>query len=524
MKTPIILQEVRGPVRTLELAFSHTSGQDMIVWWYGGIRKNVQAASVPLVAVFFRVLDSAGLPRSFVRHHIALTHLGLMRIGSVWREGVCRAQSQLAAETFAVDFSEGAWRLVSPGDHRARIGASLIDPADYELRHRDDRNWLIAFPLASSTYRWLYVPCTEFLVRCFGRSAEVGRVLTTYPWPESQLRLLRAHLARPSPGYWAVAPGPRLRDEDAVFLAHLRHDAYTQRVSKALYAQTETAGPNAYAFLRVAPWFQGPAKLRCEGLRINMGEDFLCLRITGSSEPSGLPILIHRTAAPDPDLEPPQPGATEPSVIRRPAHGPHRYDLTSDEEPDHLTTVAQVEEPEYEHIGPRRSVSTVRQDGGNKARSPAPSPDGDPTRYSTGDAQGGPKGVGAATVHTPVVLESHGALRDVWTAMLHLLKRFPDWIESVEWFTFQDGFMQGTDPSLITLEPFELDTEVPSDVRRWVYLDGKKSVPGEYWWPGCGLRKPPCTSLRFSAVPKSSPTHPDLCRTRKRHSKGWCMQ
>lgn len=56
---------------------------ELIVWWYGGIVKNYRAESVPKVVVFFRKLDKNGNLGTFEPRYIALTFIGLLRIGSI---------------------------------------------------------------------------------------------------------------------------------------------------------------------------------------------------------------------------------------------------------------------------------------------------------------------------------------------------------------------------------------------------------------------------------------------------------
>ena len=98
----------------------------------------------------------------------------------------------------------------------------------------------------------------------------------------------------------------------------------------------------------------------------------------------------------------------------------------------------------------------------------------DASTFSSGDPHGSGKGVGYASIHAKPVLESQGTLRDMWNAMLFFKKTYPHIIQSVEWFTFDDGYQADTEPKLIAIQPFEDREEgMSSKIWRWPYLDPK---------------------------------------------------
>lgn len=69
------------------------------------------------------------------------------------------------------------------------------------------------------------------------------------------------------------------------------------------------------------------------------------------------------------------------------------------------------------------------------------------------------------------VMESQGVLRDMWNAMLFLRKKQPRLIQSVEWFTFDDGYRLEAEPRLIGLQPFQEKDEVDGTTWKWPYID-----------------------------------------------------
>ncbi|MDP2195902.1 MAG: hypothetical protein Q8J72_07945 [Rhodocyclaceae bacterium] len=471
--TTITRRTLTGNVRTYQ-PLNKEEGE-LIVWSYGGITKNLQAMSVPKTVVFFRKLDSQGVPGSSVRKKIALTHLGLLRIGTIWQNGVCRAETILETDKFDVDFTHRSWRFVSPYECARNGQPAPIDQADYPLHFAQDKNWLLDFPLADG--KNLLIPCLEFFVRCYGRSEEVPRDLATYPWDEVERRFCAPFDQPVIPGIWPVKLKKRMRNGDTVFIAHAKHDPYAQRVAKSIYGQIVTALGNkdTHVFAKIAPWFQGPAQIKVSGLRINDGKTFLALRILGCSDPQGESIQRDRenTNKTDAQAEGAEGGKSwDGAPVRVPKKLLDIVDLTDDQEPDHGASTLEVEEDDFEVLGTPRVVIDVRRDRA-KTSAGRPGESGEPGVFSTGDPYGSGKGAGYASIHARPVMESQGMLRDMWNAMRYLKESQPDLIRSAEWFTFDRGFRSTPEPELIALQPFDDDSAVdmPTETRNWLYRD-----------------------------------------------------
>lgn len=461
-------------------ALSRVTGR-LVVWWYGPVTKNRQADSVPNVVVFFRRIDDDNNLGNFVRVETALTHLGLLRIGSVWNKGVSRSVINYEAKAFDLSFSEGSWKIVSPYEvtHEERR-SSLILPDDYPLRFTSDKNHLLDFRLPDD--RNLLIPCTEFFVRCYGRSVEIKRVLATYPWHEAEPRLFKPIEMAVQPGTWPIKLARRIYNDDAVFIAHVMYDPYVKRQAMLVYSQIESAfaAQKPYAFLKIAPWFRGPAKIMVAGIPINGGRTFLGLQVLGGSQPRGNDILRDREWTNKTDGE----AATDTGVddavcipIRLMHRLPNIINLTSDDEPDHGSSSLEIEEDDYVILGEPRVVIDVRRAKEGGATSRYLSGDGS-TSYSTGEPYGSEKDVGHASIHARAVMESHGILRDMWNAVRHLQASHPDVIQVAEWFTFEDGFQSGPDLKLVALEAFGEEEEgIGNDIRNWVFHDPLSRTP-----------------------------------------------
>lgn len=473
MGNPLVRQSLRGQVR--ELSLPHALKKDIVVWWYGGIKKNTRAGSVPYATVFFRELDSLDVPGKTIQIPIGLTSLGLLRIGSIWREGVCRSEASLRTEEFHVDFTYGKWSFISPWQEWQNGSDNPIDQNLYPLYFEHDKNWLIEF-LADNDKRIL-IPCLEFFSRCYGRSAEVKRVLATYPWDEAQNRLYAPLDQPPLPNQWPVKLARRMCNGDVTFLAHVLYEDYARRAAKSIYAQIESAfqSNNKISFPKVGPWFQGPARLLLKGFWTDGGKTFLGLQMAGCSDPGGVPIIrdrentnkVTKTAEGDNVNE-----AWDGMPRRVINKSSEMIDLTDNYEPDQGSATVDVEEPKFIVLGEPRVVIDVRRDRA-KSKNGKSGQDDESEKFSCGEPSGTGKGTGNASVSARPVMESMGALRDVWNALLHLKNTRPELVQSVEWFTFEDKFSENPEPRLISLEQFgeNNDEEVTTDIKKWGYYD-----------------------------------------------------
>ncbi|MBC3877394.1 hypothetical protein H8K38_06215 [Undibacterium sp. FT79W] len=471
-------QKFKRVNKAIRLKESLLAGNDtLIAWWYSGFYKNRMDSSQPHVLVIFRRLVAGIVSDEVIPRRIPLTALGQVRIGSVWKGDVCQAETQWTKDRFQVDFTAGAWRFTSLEHARRMRQAPPFEPETFKLQYENDQNWLIEFDLANGGK--LLIPCVEFFSRCYGRSGEVKRILATYRWQgqaDSVMERLYAPLDTPDePGKWQVRLRKRLVKGDVVFLAHTKYDPYTQREAKGIYAQIEAMHDPQQkypAFIKVAPWFEGPAELSVAGIPFDNGKSFLALQVVGMSDPQGLLILRSRENSRDAEKPAPEgsPEAWAGVPDRVLVKYPDIVDLTGDLEPDHEAGAMEIQDPDFEILGESRAVIDVRAEqattvAGPKSDTPMPS------TVSGGETHSSGKGVGYASIHARPVFESHGMVRDMWEAMLRLQTTRPDLIQALSWFTFKDGFSSDPTPGMIALEPFDEDADATATARRFPYLD-----------------------------------------------------
>ena len=426
-----------------------------IVVWYRQVLPRVGANhEQPLLNIAFRNLNaltaSGNAPGEFVRVDRPVTELGQLRLGTIVCDGRVTERVQLeSTQDFSVVFPEGGGPLRELT--RLQIPTAVLPPwfAGVSLGGH-----ALAFPLSGGGCLW--IPCLEFLSRFYGRSQEIKRILLMYPWSWARPRLISSEASGPVPAssshVWRVRFGwyaRRLVSGDAVFLAHLRHSPWTQRCARRLYRQMEQAHPAAASpqstgvYLKVDPWFSGPAQLRVSGFPLPDG-GFLALRLDGGSDPPGPRIVRERDRR-------------APARVRRADRGnqgrrsPSRRSpeaLEREQPPDRRSFHIPLPDPPFEVLGVPQLVNEVTAESSDLGARSSLLPPGDVDAVSsTAEPSGSGKGIESAIIHAP----PHGALRDVWNALCRLRELYPEQIFSVHWYYPSQGFVFSDSPRLVPL-------------------------------------------------------------------------
>lgn len=468
-------------VRHLSLA-GGPSGQQ-VVCWHGALKKNQRAKSLPHVVTWFkRIAPDGQLLNTFIRD-IGITDLGLLQVGTIWEEGICR--SQLAFEQLEVQasFDQGHWRFVSQREHYQLYGKPLIPLEVYPLPYGNrDRSELIAFQLRNG--QELLVPCLEFFSRYFGRSGHVNRVLTTYPWADAEPRLYLPLDAPAGPGEWPIKLGLNAYNSDAVFLAHVKHDPYALLAAKRIYAGLDSQFQHSggSAFLKAEPWFKGSVRLLVEGLWLD-DRRFLGLRILGGSEPKGPNITVYRENPGEADTAAADDAPTSSWKGGRGsfADEPQRIaNLTPNDEPDQTGDTVEVPNPSFHVLGTKRKIFRRKlPKAATRPGTPIPATKSD--KHSPAERHGSASNTGRASIHTDVVLRSEGAVRDVWDALVYLKETYPEFITAVGWYSSKKKsfVMDDATPKAVRLQLFD-DEQVKTlkrEIWTWVYRDPKHPQP-----------------------------------------------
>lgn len=452
-----------------------------VVCWYGAVIRNRKVRTLPLVVVWLRVLRSDGTLGEHFWITVGITELPLLQIGTIWSKRACDSQFVLEERQVSVDYSKQNWHFTSCQTHDARSG-ELIPRDLYPLRYgARDCSEIIVFSVGHN--KELLVPSLEFFSRCYGSSAEVHRVLCTYPWSEAQDRLYLPDSEGTTQWSWRVKLPANIRNDDAVFIAHVKYELQAQTAARTIYADLEASfgdinKRDKWAFPKIGPWFSGPAKLIVQGIPLDENR-FLALRIVGGSEPSGPPIYCTREN-PGEAGESALDGARERPFVMAGAFRPLLYPpLTSTHPAGHNGGSVEVRGPVFTVVGARRRVIHQRHPGAGASRG-VPLPNAASERYSAGEREGTDGSTGLASIHAEIQLLSGGAVRDVWDALLHLHETRPDLITDVSWYNLRDGVPISSDeaPPCLASLPTPAFADVLEEnpmVSAWVFANSART-------------------------------------------------
>jgi len=438
---------------------------DVVVWWYERQRKNIDAETIPYVDVIFRFLDRYDVPAGYTTASIGISRLSSFRIGTIWRNGRCVAETDFGPEhEFSVDFTAEAWSLTSFSQSLENNLGLPISSNDYAFRYDKTDAHLLDFPLANG--KNLLVPCVEFLARCYGSTSEMARILSTYDWKTVQEKLYKT--VEKSPDKWKVSPREHVPDADGLILASMLYDPYAERAAKIIYSQFDSAlgkGQN-HVSLKVEPWFQGPARLACRGLWINNGATFLCLEVMGMSQPQDNPYEIHRVRY---STEDPDQGAKVVTPVKPPLELPLEqdpFDITDLDEPDSEATRKTIQDLGFRIIGDRCPFIKSTEELLFSERKTVPKLEKLKDKYSTGDADGIESGIGKVVFSAHRFVGDGGIINDTWKELCRLAS-VPQKISNLAWYNKKDGFVSDEN---FKLHPLTIEKdETPSlKVRRWL--------------------------------------------------------
>ena len=464
----------------IDLKLPNESSQ-WLVWSYCGYKKNIRANSQPNVLVAFREIREENLLSDVVIREVAMTLLGKMRVGTIWRNGLCNSIVAYSKEYFSVNFSQNGWRFSSFSFPNRRRSNSPYPYELYPLKYSDDQNWYLEFSLENGGV--LVIPCLEFFYRCFGRSGEIKRIIATYPWNIALRKIIGDLGEEVASKNWKVKLGKNLINQDAVFAAHIKYDKIAADSAKWTYSQIEAQyHKNRPIFAKVRPWFEGEAKLCVHGIPFDGGKSFLVTSIKGGSDPLGVPIQRDRVNSNIAQrAQNPTNLAWKGAIQATIKEYPEIIAVTNDEEPDHSGARIVVMDSRYEVFGFQRKVINKTKGEANSS-SYGVNYGNDVDAFSGGEAYSDNKRVGDMKTQAKeddqtvtAEMESKGVLRDIWNAAIHLQNKEPEYMNSIECYTFENGFTRDLEPSLIGLEPF-FSAVVEKDINNWVYINRQRRV------------------------------------------------
>lgn len=447
---------------------------ELVVWWYYGIRKKLKSTEEPKVLVCFRRILPDGSLGDFKHKRLPITSLGQFRVGTIWKEQKRFEEFVYETKTFRVNFSEGGWQHIQIDN--ANTGP--ISPSVYPLPTIEkEPSQLIRFNAidVKGSGVSLYVPCIEFFSRCYGRSQYIKHVLTLYPWEEAQNRFFAPFPVKPEGDKWHICLRERVLNGDSVFLAHAKYDPYTNHTVRSIYSKFEKSFANnaQSVYPEIQPWFTGPAAMKVSGVWIEEGKSFLALQIVGTTDPGG--VEIHRGRRSRVQNPTSADGASADDLIGIPRprimNPPPIVTVTGQEEPSTDTGAIIIADEDFEVLGRPRRVKRVKFDVEQGSYKQVPVPDENTRLFSGGESHGTGSGVGYAMYKADQIMESHGVLRDIWDALIWFHDNHPEVIGPPESYSYEEGFCDNPEPTLIAYQAFADDVvDIKGATRNWPFL------------------------------------------------------
>lgn len=435
---------------------------DNIVWWYNSIQVNTRGErTIPEVEVMFKTLYN-NIPGPNSRAVVPLTALPHYRQGSIWREGQCIADTEMTLRKFSVNFSPEGYSITSRAELIDGGLGHIFHDNEYPLKYRRDACKLISFKLPDK--KNLLVPCMEFFVRAYANNMAVCKALSTLTFAEAKSVFFQCD--KPDAFRWLIKPTNIMRNSDAVFLAHLLYDDYTETQVRRLNSAIIASEPNTKIFPEVKPWFQGLGELLCRGRWINQGQTFLCLDLRGSSQPEGREVELFRETFNSNGGE--DGGRT---VLPQPTRTARADELLAEESyvtPDAQAGKVIVKLPPFQILGSKRPVKKIKtvKETNRGRRGPEPP---EVETYSSGDGTGDGKNIGKSEHIADVALESQGFLLDIWNAFLSIKRNNPERVKEVSWYA-PPNYGTSTPPRVILFNRNGLDW-TQTAAWNWVNLE-----------------------------------------------------
>lgn len=258
------------------------------VVWFGRIFRgsNRQNAIKLIETIFFNLNNGFEVK---VKLPIEVAHR--LAIGSIWINGISR--QKYAFDNYTSMIKEKSSNLTYSNHFgiSRNEGVYEFNLNNYPVNNlKTDTNTLMV--INRDSYKVLIHPLTFFMAH-YGVSKEVNRILLTYLWSDIEDKLYLSH------------PDPEISDTiiipddcviaDAVFLYYLKHNQYTEKVTKqlntrvleALRKNKDNSIPSRRsAPLKVVPYHEQEIEIGFKGIEIESGV-ILCTEITGMSMPKG---------------------------------------------------------------------------------------------------------------------------------------------------------------------------------------------------------------------------------------------
>ena len=387
--------------------------------------------------------------QSFFKIALPINYLHKIPFGSIWKNG--ESEYKFKLKEFKVTFSKSkglAYKALwmdkeSPHPFEAD---KYVYPS-YLRTFKGDGNRLLVIKPEGDSKSYIVHPLHFFMAH-YGYSSELKRILITDSWSKIEKKL---HLNESFEEKGVFVPN-NLSTKDAVFLYHLKHDAYTKAVVKDVTAKIIFSKGQENPNYLIPCWHDKPIMLSFYG--IELGNSVLCCQITGISQPQGEPINLYYHSAIKTNKGGKGQKDVEPQYRTRKQEREHeleKLDIALDNV-NNLVTAGVIEHLKL--LGEERTINRIQlvqeTEKGGKVKFLNYD---EPENYGVGEKQGktGLTGIANCFYDIPNTDEIKGKSRldTVWE---HAKRLCNEQGAKVYWYTPKLGFRENDKFTLVSLE------------------------------------------------------------------------
>ena len=452
----------------------------LMVWWYGALAKTDRRTIQPKVHVAFRELLEDNTPTdNFIFINANITDLVSWPIGTVWHHERLVKYIPLEIREFDIDHTDFKHTYVQTykrDEKTGKIDHFFSDRNKFYINPGQREN-CISFSLKDQEYKELLVPCFEFLVRGYGLSTELPRILTTYDEVERHERLYTPHPEEENT--WTILIGDSLTSDDHVFIAYYKYSEYTQDAVRILFssiAKHDDFIQRNHIYPKVMPWHKETRKIRVSGFCIPDTNAFLALTILGIELPDQtlirrVPKVIHRIKKPV-DVNSPNPPQLQ--------LGPGQINVSEDQggRKPLLQSVILGHEFTWLGSGPigeksktkyERTITQPQRKKNTKETNTIGTGEPDSSKDVLNSQI---KPTTDEDKATEFEAPDHGRIMGLWNACLKAHRLNPCIVNAVHYYTFEEEFDYNDKPTLMA---FITGSEEQAHIN-WCYADSFKTA------------------------------------------------
>ena len=391
---------------------------------------------------------TGGECQSFFRIALPINYLHKVPFGSIWKNGESECKFKL--KEFKVTFSKSEGLTYEPlwvNKEAHPFEADKYVHSAYLKTFKGDGNQLLVIKPKGEDKSYIIHPLHFFMAH-YGYSSELKRILITDNWSKVEKKL---HLNEFFKEKGVFVPN-NLSTKDAVFLYHLKYDAYTKTVVKDITTKIIFSKGQERPHYRIPCWHDKPIMLSFYG--IELGNSVLCCQITGISQPQGEPINLYYHSVIKANKNGEELDGDKSQYRTRKYEREHELEKL-DISLDNVNNLVTADVIEYLNLlGEQREINRIQltQESLKNGKVKLLNYD-EPENYSTGEKQGKTGLTGIANCFYDISntdeIGGKSRLEEVWK---HAKRLRHEQSANVYWYTPKRGFHESDNFTLVSLE------------------------------------------------------------------------